>query len=58
MFRGENEGLVIAEIELPHEDTLFEKPDWVGREVTSDPRYSNANLATKPFRLWPDPHAR
>jgi adenylate cyclase len=58
VFRGENQGLVIAEIELPHEDTFFEKPDWIGREVTSDPRYSNANLATKPFRLWPDQHAR
>ncbi|MGO8954149.1 MAG: CYTH domain-containing protein [Rhodomicrobium sp.] len=58
VFRGENQGLVIAEIELPHEDRHFEKPNWVGREVTSDPRYSNASLATMPFQLWPDPHAR
>ena len=54
VFQGENRGLVIAEIELPHEDTIFEKPDWLGREVTSDPRYSNAHLAKMPFRGWPD----
>ena len=55
VFQGENRGLVIAEIELPHEDTIFEKPDWLGREVTSDPRYSNAHLAKMPFRGWPGP---
>jgi adenylate cyclase len=55
VFQGENRGLVIAEIELPHEDKFFEKPDWLGREVTSDPRYSNANLAKVPFRRWPAP---
>src|SRR5271166_2833956 len=55
VFQGENRGLVIAEIELPHEDKFFEKPDWLGREVTSDPRYSNANLAKAPFRGWPAP---
>ncbi len=55
VFQGENRGLIIAEIELPHEDRIFEKPDWLGREVTSDPRYSNAKLAKTPFRSWPDP---
>ena len=52
VFQGENQGLVIAEIELPHEDTLFEKPPWLGQEITADPRYSNAGLATTPFRRW------
>jgi adenylate cyclase len=52
VFQGENQGLVVCEIELPHEDKVFEKPDWLGREVTSDPRYSNANLAMMPFRTW------
>ncbi len=54
VFEGENEGLVIAEIELPHEDKAFEKPEWLGREVTSDRRYSNASLAKLPFQKWPD----
>jgi adenylate cyclase len=52
VFQGENAGLTIAEIELPHEETEFEKPGWVGREVTSDPRYSNASLAAEPFAKW------
>ena len=55
VFQGENRDLVIAEIELPNEDTIFEMPDWLGREVTSDPRYSNAHLAKMPFRGWPRP---
>lgn len=54
VFQGENRGLIIAEIELPHEDKVFEKPDWLGQEVTSDPRYSNASLAKTPFRTWQD----
>ncbi|MGO9544406.1 MAG: CYTH domain-containing protein [Rhodomicrobium sp.] len=53
VFQGENEGLVIAEIELPHEDMQFEKPGWLGREITLDPNYSNASLAKAPFRSWP-----
>jgi adenylate cyclase len=52
VFQGENEGLMIAEIELPHEDTLFEKPSWLGPEITADPRYSNAGLAMTPFGKW------
>jgi adenylate cyclase len=54
VFQGENRGLVIAEIELPDEDKAFEKPDWLGQEVTSDSRYSNTNLAKMPFGSWPD----
>ena len=53
VFQGDNHGLVIAEIELPHENEVFEKPNWLGREVTSDPRYSNANLAKTPYGSWP-----
>lgn len=52
-FLGDNKGLVIAEIELTHEDQSFEKPRWVGKEITHDPRYFNANLAKKPFSDWP-----
>jgi adenylate cyclase len=51
-FHGENDGLVIAEIELPAEDTVFSLPDWVGEEVTADARYYNANLVKNPFRNW------
>lgn len=51
-FKGENEGLLIAEIELRSAEEVFEKPDWVEEEVTTDPRYLNANLAKKPFRHW------
>ena len=45
--------LVVAEIELQHENEVFEKPNWLGREVTSDPRYPNANLAKTPYRSRP-----
>lgn len=44
VFHGALDGLVLAEIELPEEQALFEKPDWLGPEVTGDPRYLNANL--------------
>jgi|SRR5215469_7581998 len=46
-FLGEHSGLVIAEIELPAVDTLFEKPDWIGAEVTADPRFYNSTLARR-----------
>jgi adenylate cyclase len=52
VFQGENRGLVIAEIELQHEDKFFEKPSWLGQEITADPRYSNAGLAMTPFGKW------
>jgi CYTH domain-containing protein len=51
-FSGENQGLVVAEIELDAIDQAFEKPDWVGPEVTHDPRYFNANLITTPYCTW------
>ena len=44
-FHGENQGFVIAEIELPSEDAVFPKPDWLGKEVTGDARYYNSMLA-------------
>lgn len=51
-FFGENEGLTIAEIELPHENTSFTKPSWLGAEVTGQLKYYNAILAKKPFSSW------
>jgi CYTH domain-containing protein len=51
-FQGENAGLVIAEIELRHEGQDFDKPDWIGEEVTTDKRYYNANLVSAPFSTW------
>ncbi|MCX7709064.1 MAG: CYTH domain-containing protein [Clostridia bacterium] len=51
-FKGENEGLVIAEIELSHEDEAFEKPDWIGSEVTGISRYFNSNLMRSPYSSW------
>lgn len=51
-FYGENEGLVMAEIELNSEDEAFEKPEWLGEEVTNDERYYNAYLSKNPFKDW------
>ena len=51
-FYGANEGLVVAEIELDSEDEAFEKPQWIGKEVTGDSRYYNAALMKKPFHSW------
>ncbi|HTN20468.1 MAG TPA: CYTH domain-containing protein [Pelobium sp.] len=51
-FHGENQGLVIAEIELEDEDDYFEKPQWLGAEVTGDQKYYNAMLIKKPFSKW------
>ncbi|MDN2677134.1 MULTISPECIES: CYTH domain-containing protein [unclassified Janthinobacterium] len=51
-FLGANAGLVVAEIELASEDQPFEKPDWVGAEVSGDARYYNANLIRHPFSQW------
>jgi CYTH domain-containing protein len=51
-FLDENQGLVIAEIELASEDQEFEMPDWIGREITSDKRYYNAYLVKHPFTTW------
>lgn len=51
-FHGDNEGLVVAEIELNSETETFEKPDWLGEEVTGDVRYYNARLSNDPFQNW------
>jgi adenylate cyclase len=51
-FHGKNQGLVLAEIELEHEEQAFEKPAWIGEEVTDDLRYYNANLARTPYSEW------
>jgi CYTH domain-containing protein len=51
-FFGENAGLVVAEVELASEDQAFERPDWVGEEVTGDPRYFNSNLINRPYTRW------
>lgn len=51
-FLGMNRGLVVAEIELESETQSFEKPDWIGMEVSGDKRYTNANLARKPYCEW------
>jgi adenylate cyclase len=52
VFHGDNDGLVVAEIELPAEDTAFELPPWAGEDVTHDPRYFNSNLLKNPFKKW------
>jgi CYTH domain-containing protein len=52
VFRDANDGLVLAEIELPSADTPFERPAWLGAEVTDDHRYRNASLAARPFTTW------
>ena len=52
VFFGDNEGLVVAEVELQSENQVFEKPDWVTEEVTHDPRYFNANLISNPYSGW------
>lgn len=51
-FEGANAGLVIAEIELAHEDAAFPRPPWLGREVSHLPRYYNLNLAVRPYAGW------
>lgn len=51
-FFGKNEGLIVAEVELTSEDQEFEKPEWIGEEVTSDTRYFNSNLVKEPFTQW------
>jgi adenylate cyclase len=53
-FFGENAGLVIAEVELPDETVPLVKPDWIGKEVSDDPRYYNACLQSAPYASWPE----
>jgi adenylate cyclase len=52
VFHGANEGLVVAEVELESPDQPVDVPNWVGADVTADPRYYNANLAARPYRTW------
>jgi adenylate cyclase len=51
-FHGDNEGLTVAEVELESEDQEYPKPDWIGEEVTGDPRYYNSNLIANPYSKW------
>jgi CYTH domain-containing protein len=51
-FAGDNQGLIVAEVELQSEDQQFSKPDWVAEEVTGDPRYFNSNLIKNPYTTW------
>jgi len=51
-FFGDNQGLVVAEIELKSEEESFEKPSWLGKEVTGDIKYYNSQLGKNPFSMW------
>ncbi len=51
-FYGENEGLIVAEVELLNEKENFSKPEWLGNEVTGKPEYYNSQLSKKPFKSW------
>lgn len=52
VFAGENAGLIVAEVELPHEDSRLELPPWIGAEVTGRAEYYNSSLAARPFCQW------
>lgn len=52
VFYGDNEGLIIAEIELKHENEPFKKPNWLGKEVTGDIKYYNSLLSKHPYKTW------
>lgn len=52
VFQGDNQGLVLAEIELPDQHFPFNKPSWLGKEVTGDIRYYNAYLSRNPYKNW------
>lgn len=51
-FLGDNQGLVVAEVELTDENEVFEKPAWLGKEVTGDKRYYNSRLSRNPYKSW------
>lgn len=51
-FFGENEGLIVAEVELQHENETFQKPDWLSEEVTGQTNYYNSQLSKKPYKTW------
>lgn len=52
VFHGDNEGLVVAEIELGEESEAFDLPEWIGDEVTDDKRYYNSQLLKNPYKNW------
>ena len=52
VFSGENQGLIIAEVELTFENEFFEQPNWLGKEVTGDKKYYNSHLSEHPFCSW------
>lgn len=52
VFVGDNEGLIVAELELADESEQFSRPEWLGEEVTGDKKYYNAELALKPYKEW------
>lgn len=52
VFDGDNKGLILAEIELTTENELFQKPNWLGEEVTGDIKYYNSQLSKQPFNTW------
>ena len=54
VFEGDNKGLVVAEVELTHEDQIFVKPDWAGDEVSMDTRDYNVCLVKHPYKDWQD----
>lgn len=54
VFEGDNQGLIVAEVELSNEQQALDVPDWAGQEVTGDPRYYNVNLVSYPYSQWPE----
>ena len=52
LFKGDNQGLIIAEIELKNKDETFKKPDWLGKEVSHETQYFNSALSQKPYKKW------
>jgi CYTH domain-containing protein len=52
VFHGDNDGLVVAEVEVADESDPVQPPPWLGREVSNDPRYFNSNLSSNPYKNW------
>jgi CYTH domain-containing protein len=57
VFHGDNDGLVVAEVEIANPEDKVELPRWAGAEVSNDPRYFNNNLAAHPYKYWRNDHA-
>jgi adenylate cyclase len=53
VFSGENDGLIVAELELRHESQIVALPDWIGSEITGQPQYYNSALVLRPYQSWP-----